>query len=434
LRYERNWAGNYMYQAKECHVPGTAEEVRELVSRLDQIKVLGSRHSFNAIADTDAAHVSLERLNGVVELDRVQHRVTVEGGIRYGELCGYLHENGYALHNLASLPHITIAGACATATHGSGDRNGNLATVVYGIELATGDGKLITLTREDEDGLFAGAIVGLGALGVVTKLTLDLVPAFEIKQHVYEGLPLSKLADCFEDLFASGYSVSLFTDWKSSSFHQVWRKSVVKPGDEPAGGDPISCYGALLSDVNLHPVPGYAADNCSDQRGIAGPWHERLAHFRMDFTPSAGEELQSEYFVARKDAYAALEALDGLRDLISPLLFVTEVRTIASDNLWLSPCFGQDSVGIHFTWKPDWEGVSAALPIIEAGLEPFGARPHWGKLFAMEPAKLQALYPKLPAFRELVQKFDPERKFRNGFLERYIYDETPSERAEDARF
>lgn len=421
MKYERNWAGNYTYGAVDCHAPESVEEVQELVAASQTIKVLGSRHSFNGIADTSASHLSLERLNRVISLDRDNRRVTVEGGIRYGELCGYLHENGYALHNLASLPHITVAGACTTATHGSGDRNGNLATAVHSIEIVKADGELVTFSRDDSNGKLEGAVVGLGALGVVTKLTLDVVPAFDMTQHVYEGLRLPTLADRFDDIVSAGYSVSLFTDWRASAFNQVWLKQIATAGVSSSGAALSDYHGADLSDVNLHPVPGCAADNCSEQRGIVGPWHERLPHFRMDFTPSAGEELQSEYFVARGDAYAALSELDSLRDAIAPLLFISEVRTIAADDLWMSPCYGQNSVAVHFTWKPEWEAVRQVLPLIEAKLERFGARPHWGKLFAMEPSKLQGLYAKLPDFRQLALSCDPNGKFRNSFLDTYIF-------------
>ncbi|MDQ6420574.1 FAD-binding protein [Paenibacillus sp. LHD-117] len=420
MGYDRNWAGNYTYSAAECLVPESIEQVQELVARSNRIKVLGTRHSFNGIGDTKASHLSLERLNRVIALDRENHRVTVEGGIRYGELCGYLYENGYALHNLASLPHITIAGACATATHGSGDRNGNLATAVHAIEIVKGDGETIMFSRDQQDGELAGAVVGLGALGVVTKLTLNVVPSYRMAQHVYENLPLSKLEEHFEAIVSGGYSVSLFSDWKKPEFNQVWIKRLLT--DPSLVHATPEYHGATLAGANMHPVPGYAADNCSEQLGIEGSWHERLPHFRMDFTPSAGEELQSEYFVAREDAYRALRGIERLRAHISPLLYVSEVRTIAADDLWMSPCYKQDSVAIHFTWKPDPAAVSRVLPMIEEELAPLGARPHWSKLFAMTAERLQPLYEKLPDFRELIRGCDPQGKFRNEYLERYILD------------
>lgn len=413
----RNWAGNYIYGATVQHTPESVEQVQGLVAGSSIVKVLGSRHSFNGIADTSGAHISLERLNRVLSLDRENRRVTVEGGIRYGELGSYLHRNGFALPNLASLPHISVAGACATATHGSGDRNGNLATSVHALEIVQADGTVERFSR-DEGGDFAGAVVNLGALGIATKLTLDVVPAYEIGQTIYENLPLASLEESFHAIFSGGYSVSLFTDWKDSLFNQVWVKRIhSEAAPESVHAD---YYGAMPAAQKRHPVPGYPADPCSEQLGVAGPWHERLPHFCMDFTPSAGEELQSEYYVARAHAYEALSALDSLRELISPLLFISEVRTIAADDLWMSPCLGQESVAVHFTWRPLWDEVRQVLPLIEEKLEPFHARPHWGKLFTMTPERLQPLFGRLDVFRSLAFRFDPSGKFRNAFLERYI--------------
>jgi xylitol oxidase len=419
LAKERNWAGNYEYSAEEIQAPDSMEQVQELVARGGKVKVLGTRHSFNDIADTNGCLISLQKLNRVVALDRERHQVTVEGGIRYGELGRYLHENGYALHNLASLPHITVAGACATATHGSGVRHGNLATAVHAMEIVKADGETVVFSRDQQDGDIAGAVVGLGALGVVAKITLNVHPEFQMCQHVYENLPLERLERHFDEIASSAYSVSLFTDWKDEVFNQVWLKQALQEPGVPALAK-TDFFGAKPADSNRHPVPGYTAENCSEQMGIPGPSHERLPHFRMDFTPSAGEELQSEYFVPRQDAYRALGALAGLRERIAPLLYVSEVRTIAADDLWLSPCYKQDSVAIHFTWKADWEAVRQLLPLIEQQLEPFGARPHWGKLFTMPSARVQSLYGKLPDFRRLALQCDPRGKFRNEFLDTYV--------------
>ncbi|CAN7616953.1 FAD-binding protein [Paenibacillus sp. LjRoot56] len=416
----RNWAGNYTYSAANYYVPANVEEIQELVARSQQIKVLGTRHSFNGIADCTESLISLQNLNRVISLDRTNHRVTVEAGIRYGELGEYLHANGYALHNLASLPHITVAGACATATHGSGDRHGNLATAVHAMEVVIADGSIVLFSREHENGYLAGAAVGLGGLGVVTKITLDVVPSFQMHQHVYDNLPLAQLEAHFDDIFSSGYSVSLFTNWQESSFNQLWKKQVTMDQSSAPKQVEAEFYGAKLADEHRHPVPGHTSENCSEQMGIPGPWHERMPHFRMDFTPSAGEELQSEYYVPRQHAYAALCALDGMKELISPLLYVSEVRTIAADDLWMSPCYKQEMVAFHFTWKPNWEAVKQVLPIIEQHLEPFQVRPHWGKLFTMSPDRVQSMYEKLPEFQQLLRQCDPQGKFRNDFLKTYI--------------
>ncbi len=417
--HHRNWAGNYQYNAARVHRPETVEQVRELVARGTKLKVLGSRHSFNGIADCAEDLISLEHFDQVVAIDRERHTVTVEAGVRYGHLCRQLDREGYALHNLASLPHISVAGACATATHGSGDQNGNLATAVAAMELVTADGEVVVLSRAQHGEHFQGAVVGLGGLGVVTKLTLDLIPAFEMRQDVYENLPLARLEDHFEAIASSAYSVSLFTDWRSASFNQVWLKRRVTDG---ASFEPKpALFEATLATSHRHPITALSAENCTEQLGIHGHWHERLPHFRMDYTPSSGEELQSEYLVPRQHAFRAFRAIDQLREQVVPLLQISEVRTIASDDLWMSPCYKQPCVSIHFTWKKDWPEVRKLLPIIEEQLAPLSARPHWGKLFAMPAARVQSLYEKLPDFRQLLRHYDPQGKFRNAFLDTYIF-------------
>jgi xylitol oxidase len=414
-----NWAGNYTYRAARLHIPQTIEQIQEIVSRSNKVKALGSRHSFNDIADSPEEQISLEHFDQVLALNRERHSVTIEGGVRYGHLCQWLSSEGFALHNLASLPHISVAGACATATHGSGEGHGNLATAVAGIELVTADGEIVTFSREHQPEQFHGTVVGLGGLGVVTKLTLDIQPTFDMQQDVYQSLLLSQLEDHFDELAASAYSVSLFTDWRNANFNQVWMKRRVSKDDafEP---EP-ELFGATLATRTLHPIEALSAENCTEQMGIRGPWQERLPHFRMDFTPSSGEELQTEYFVPRQHALAAFRAVDQIKEHIAPLLQISEVRTIAADNLWMSPCYQQASVAIHFTWKMNWPAVSQVLPIIEEQLAPFDARPHWGKLFTMHPKRLQSLYAKLPEFQELLRHYDPQGKFRNVFLDTYIF-------------
>jgi len=384
-----------------------------------KLKAVGTRHSFNDIADAAEDIISLERFDRVVELNRDLRAVTVETGVRYGQLCWYLHEKGYALHNLASLPHISVVGACATATHGSGDNNGNLATIVSAMEMVTANGEVIVLSRERDGERFHGAVVGLGGLGVVTKLTLDILPAFDMRQNVYENLPLSHLENNFDAILSSAYSVSLFTDWQSDRINQVWLKRRVS-GSAPFAPEP-DFFGAQLATCQVHPIAGHHAEYCTEQMNVSGPWHERLPHFRMDFTPSSGEELQSEYLVPRPHAFAAIKAVAQLREQVAPLLQICELRTIAADNLWMSPCYKQACVGIHFTWKRNWEAVRNLLPLIEEELAPFKARPHWGKLFTMSPARLQSLYEKLPDFQGLLRFYDPQGKFRNAFLDTYIF-------------
>lgn len=414
-----NWAGNYTYGAARLHRPATIEQIQELVTRGKKLKVLGTRHSFNDIADSPEDLISLERFDRVLALDHERRMVTVEAGVGYGQLCTYLHDAGYALHNLASLPHISVAGAVATATHGSGDGNGNLATIVSALELITGDGEVVTLSREHDGEQFHGSVVGLGGLGVVTKLTLDIVPTFAMRQDVYENLSLAQLEDNFAAIVSSAYSVSLFTDWSNGRFGQVWVKRQVTDGAAIEVAPTL--FGATRATRQRHPIEGISGENCTEQMGVHGPWHERLPHFRMHYTPSSGEELQSEYFVPRRHAYAALHTIDRLREQVAPLLQVSEVRTIAADKLWMSPCYKQDSVAIHFTWKQNWPAVRQVLPLIERELAPLDARPHWGKLFTTSPSRLQELYEKLPDFQALLRHYDPQGKFRNVFLDTHIF-------------
>jgi len=416
-----NWAGNYTYNATSFHYPETVEQVQELVSQADQLKVLGSGHSFNDIADTPQEMLSLAHFKFEPVINREHNTLTVGAGVKYGQICHQLYREGYALPNLASLPHISIAGACATATHGSGERNGNLATAVAAMELVKADGSVVALSREQDGEEFLGAVVGLGGLGVVTKITLDLVPAFEMRQVVYQNLPLAQLEEHFDEIEAQAYSVSLFTDWQSEKINQVWLKHQIKAGDTTPFDLKPELFGAKLAQTELHPLAGMSAQACTPQLGIAGPWYDRLPHFRMDFRPSNGEELQTEYLLPRPHALAALQAVARLRQQVAPLLQICEVRTIAADKLWMSPCYQQNRVAIHFTWKKNWEAVKRLLPVIEAQLVPLEAVPHWGKLFTLPAPQVQAAYTRLGEFQRLLQTYDPQGKFRNAFLDRYIY-------------
>jgi xylitol oxidase len=413
-----NWSGNVTYGAARLHEPGSLDELQAIVRSARSLRVLGSRHSFSEIADTTGDLVSLRRLPRRFELDPVRATVTVDGAVRYGELGDRIDAAGFALHNLASLPHISVAGACATATHGSGDRNGNLATAVTAVELLRADGETVTLSRAADPETFPGAVVGLGALGVVTRVTLQLQPTFQVRQDLYEDLPLAAVVDHFDEITALAGSVSLFTEWRGPVFEEVWLKRRVDP--ETTFEPPPTLHGATRATVPIHPIRRMPADACTEQLGVPGPWHERLPHFRMDHTPSAGAELQTEYLMPRRHAVGALIAVDGLRDRIAPLLQVSEVRTVEADDLWMSTAVGRESVALHFTWQPDWPGVREVLPALEAALAPFDPRPHWGKLSTMAPEAIRAAYPRLPDFVALVDRFDPDGTFRNDYVRRVV--------------
>ncbi len=419
----RNWAGNTEYSTVKVEHPQTIGQVQTLVRLYPKLKVLGTRHSFNTIADSIDQFVALDQLESAVRIDRQHSHATTGARFNYGELAEILQREGYALHNLASLPHISVVGACATATHGSGVGNQNLSSEVTALDIVTANGDLVSLSRERDGDTFAGAVVGLGALGVVVSLTLDLVPTFNMRQNVFEHLPIAALETHFDEIVSSAYSVSLFTDWNADSINEVWLKSKAEAKADDSAYSPRSeFFGAAAATQPLHPIAAISPENCTEQLGVVGAWHERLPHFRYDAMPSAGSELQSEYFVAREDAVAALRAVRSLAPQIAPHLLISEIRTIAADNLWMSPCYQRDSVGIHFTWKMDWPSVKNVLPLLEMQLAPFNARPHWGKLFTMSPARLQSLYPKLPEFRQLMRHFDPQGKFRNAFLDDTLFE------------
>jgi xylitol oxidase len=408
-----NWGGNHTYGATLVHRPSTVDEAREIVARASRIRVVGSRHSFSDIGDSSEL-LSLDGLAAGVTIDQAARTVTLTAGTTYAELAEALRPHGVALQNLASLPHISVGGAIATATHGSGDSSGNLATAVAGLEIVTSTGEIVTASRGDED--FDGLVVGLGALGAVTRVTLDVEPAYEVRQRVFEGLSWDALFERFDEITASADSVSVFTRWRDTTDHVLLKSRVTDEPEEIRS----AFFGAPAATAEHHPILGIDPVNATPQLGVPGPWHERLPHFRMGFTPSSGEEIQSEYFVGRRDAVDAIQALLAVGDSLRPVLQVAEIRTVAADTLWMSPQYRQDTVAFHFTWKPDQEAVERALVELEGALAPFAARPHWGKLFLAEAATIAPLYERLPDFAGLVERYDPRGAFRNRWLDHRI--------------
>lgn len=455
-----NWAGNVTFSAARVHRPASVPQLQELVAGSARIRALGTAHSFSRLADSPGDLVSVAGLPDRFELDEQRRTVTVGAGVRYGELASRLHAAGYALANLGSLPHISVAGACATGTHGSGDGIGNLATAVAAVELVTADGQLHTLRRGAADTAgptgaattgaatagaatagaaaagaaaggaadaggpaasadrFRGAVVGLGALGVLTALTLDVQPTFHMRQYVYDRLPIGQLTEHAGEIFAAGYSVSLFTSWREPWLDQVWVKQRVD--DPAAAGPPRRWLGAQLADGPRHPVAGRPVGNCTEQLGVPGPWHQRLPHFRLEFTPSSGAELQSEFLLPRARFLPALDALRTIADRLAPVVQVSEFRTVAADELWLSPSYRRDSIAVHFTWIADAAAVAPVLAAVERLLAPLEPRPHWGKLFGADPARLRPHYPRWADFQRLRRQYDPAGKFGNEMIDRYL--------------
>ena len=412
---ERNWAGNLVYGAAGVRHPESVDEAREVIASSDRVRMLGTRHSFNDIADTTGTLVALDRMPRVIEVNEARDAVRVSGGLRYGDLAPVLEPQGLALSNLASLPHISIAGAVATGTHGSGDGIGSLASAVRALTILTAAGELRELRRGDDG--FDGAVVSLGALGAVIGLTLDVEPTYAVAQRVFDGPRWDAILADLDAVTGAGTSVSIFTRWqRTDAADQLWIKQ--RQPDDRAGARNalVAALGATPADGKRHPILGVDPEACSEQDGVPGEWFERLPHFRLAFTPSAGLELQSEYLVPRADAIAAIETVRSLADRIAPLLLVNEIRTVRADDLWLSSSYGTDAVGIHFTWRQDEPAVRALLPEIEAALPPT-ARPHWGKISTLDPAEVRSRYARWGDFAALAQSFDPERRFVNARLE-----------------
>jgi xylitol oxidase len=410
-----NWAGNISYSASDLLQPSSLDGVRRAVTSAPQVTALGSRHSFNRVADTDGVQISLADLPFEVEIDSDARVARVSAGATHAAVAKQLDRAGWALPNLASLPHISVAGGVATGTHGSGVGNASLAQSVVGVEIVRESGDVVEVMADDPT--LDAHRVAIGALGIVTSVYLAIEPTFDVAQRVWTGLGWDVVDDHFEQIMASGYSVSMFTDFGETGIRQIWRKRRVDR-DEPTID--LEALGASPSASPLNPVPGGAPDAVTHQLGRPGPWHERLPHFRSEFTPSAGEEIQCEYLLDAADAVPAIAALRGIANVLAPVLFVSEIRRIAADTAWLAPSSGRDSVAFHFTFRRDAEGVAAALVPLDDALAPFGARPHWGKVTSMSAARLDDVYPSLGQFRALATSLDPAGRFRNSFLRSVI--------------
>jgi len=413
---EQNWSGTYTFTASRLHRPQSVGQIQQIVAAARWARALGSRHSFNGIADTRGDLLNLSSLSCDFDIDRQRSVVTVAANMRYGDLASRLHRHGLALHNMGSLPDITVAGATATGTHGSGDRNGNLATAVAGFERVEADGNLTTVERGDAG--FDGMVVGLGAFGIVTRMTLDVQPTFDVRQDAFTGLPWDTVLRRLDEIMSGAYSVSLFTKWAGTHVDRLWLKSRV----DDARMQAITARHLGAKSANHAMV--YGDDDPASRLnrfGVAGPWSERLTHFRSDRDAGSPEQIQSEILVPRDRAVDALEILRAMGDRIDPHLAISELRTVAADTLWLSASYGQDVLGIHFTWNKEQEAVHRLTGEIEERLLPLGGRPHWGKVMHARAQRLAALYPRMNEFRALVRRADPGGKFRNAFLDRHVF-------------
>ena len=407
----KNWSGTVTFQDSKTLAPKSVDELAKIVASEPKIRARGSAHCFNAMADTNSVAVTFANMPQDIVIDKDRAIVSVPAGMKYGELAVALNDRGWAIHNMASLPHISVAGAIATATHGSGVGNGNLATAVRGLEIILPDGNIKRVTLEDPD--FAGYVVGLGLVGIVSSVDLAIEPTFNIEQTVYRGMSRETYAANLDEIMSMAYSVSYFTTWAAAGGGEVWAK--FRSGSKA----PAGLFEAYPATSNRHPLPGLNPEPCTEQMAVSGPWHLRLPHFKMEFTPSAGDEIQSEFFVDRKDAPAAIAALEKIAPQINEILWVTEIRAIAADNLWMSAHYQRDSIGIHFTWKKV-DAVYEMVKVVEAVLAPFNYRPHLGKVFSASPEYLKSVMPKMGEFTELVRQLDPANKFGNAFTDNLL--------------
>ena len=402
---ERNWAGNHSYAGAIVR-PTSIDKLRTVLAGNGRVRALSTRHSFNACADADVI-LDLTALPTEARIDPSASAVTVRGAVTYGMLIPELAAYDLAVHNLASLPHISVAGAVSTGTHGSGDANGNLATAVSAVELMVADGDIVTVRRGDEG--FDGAVVGLGALGVVVGCTLDLQPSWSMHQQVYEDLDADEWAVEFDRITTLGDSLSAFTRW-GDTIEQLWVKS------DAARPLPTDVLGRPASVVDRHPIRELPAEACTEQCGIVGSWADRLPHFKLGFTPSAGDEVQSEFFVDRRHLPAAAAALRSAEPQFRDVLLISEVRTVAADDLWMSPHEGRDSAAFHFTWALDQPAAEAAAAVVADALAPFGVRAHWGKVAPFDASTL-AEYDRAGDFLALAERLDPAGRFRNDWFD-----------------
>jgi xylitol oxidase len=402
----QNWSKNVDFNDKSYFQPTSLSELQGLIRNNSKVRARGTAHCFNEIANTSSVAINLTKMPKTIEISAGKKSVLVAAGLTYGELAPALHTQGWALNNMASLPHISIAGSISTGTHGSGIKNQNLANQVLSLDIVTAEGELRHIDRTNP--AFNALVVGIGLGGVVYQYELKIEPTYGIRQIIYPEIPLDILQRNFDQIMGTAYSVSYFTDWSNAKVGNLWCKF---RADEII---PESIGGSKYADKKYHPIPSVDPVACTEQLGVAGNWHDRLSHFKLEFTPSVGEEIQAEFFVDRKDASAAIEAVSQLGPEITPLLWITELRTIAADNLWLSGAFERDTLAIHFTWKKD-DAIYPVIEKVEAALRPFTYRPHWGKVFTADAQYLNSVYRKINEFKALVEGLDPTSKFENSF-------------------
>lgn len=403
-----NWGGNLQFRQEALAQPETLAELATLI-RDNQVRPAGTLHSFSPIATGEGIMLSAAGLKVAPAIDPASKTARVGAASRYGDIALALEAQGLALRNMGSLPHISLAGASATGTHGSGDGNQILSASLISFSFLNHKGELITLRRGDD--LFEPCRLGLGAHGLWVEAELSVVESYQMRQDIYRDIPWAYFLEDPARLSAAGYSVSLFGKWGSDTIDQAWVKSRVSDGTPPAEIAGIRAATESLKEL----APG-VGDNLTEQAGRPGPWLHRLPHFRLDATPSAGDEIQTEYFFTRDQIVGAIEVVHSLAHEVNPVLIITEIRSIAQDDAWLSPMRRGDSIALHFTFKNDVPAVTRVVEKLEAALAPFNPIPHWGKVNGFTGEQLAAVHPKLAEARTVFDELDPEGKFSSPYL------------------
>lgn len=402
-----NWGGNFNYSTQNIQYPRSVAEVQQIVKNAGKLRVVGSRHSFSKIADSECTMLSTIGLNKIIGINGSIPSVTVQGGLTYTDLLTSLNTAGFALPNLASLAEISVGGAASTNAHGTGVANQALANHIRSMEIVLANGSLLTIGPNDPR--LKGMAAGLGAFGVVTQLELKLVPAFNITTYTYVNMPVQNSYENFAALQNMGFGVLLVNMFTAPD---AWNIAIVYARSDANNTAMLTSnlFGGTL--VSQTTQPSYLALLSIAQIGLSG----------VD-----GNEIQTEYFVPISKAVEAIKAVTAVANstnIFPSLATAFVIRTIASDDLWMSEYYGNDTmVAIHFSWQNNVTAVEAVLPQLERAMIPYGARPHWGKMFTMEPEDFLPHYPKVNEFKKLAEQLDPKGKFRNEFLEENVWTE-----------
>lgn len=431
-----NWSGTVAWDDCEVLEPTTIGELQSIIAYSPKVRVIGSAHSFTPLVRSSGrvkpTLLSLRHIPRTWSLDEKKKTVTVDAATTYSELCHALDKTGFALPNTSSLSHFQIAGAIATATHGSsGSRNGRLtrsglADTVVGLEIVGPDGTIRNVNKGHPQ--FSSSVVSLGMVGVVTRVTLSLVDDYDVIQRVYGKWPptptgtLSAFLSSLPKTIAQFDSFSAFVKWNVDDFGLLIGRKQVPRGatDSASTTDPRLITG---------PIQGFLGQGDFATTGV-GRWCDKMFLWKNNGSPFVSQpELQIAHFVPFRDVERALHATRKVVSTWGDEVLYCELRAVRGDEHLLSP-YSADAP------KPDSFSISHSLDArlgvekvrqraseLESVLRPYQVRPHWGKLTAMTASDLKEAYGlKLKRFQEVQQQVDPNRKFTNDYLEHLLLD------------